>query len=142
RREPPAMIMEKPLRPLRRTHRAGTSARPDGGAGHVSLERASARRGLQRTGFGARLVAWGWASLLGAGLSSSGCGLDDRDFGVVTSDAGASARGDRLCEGPGCEILPLQACGPECPEVPCPADDACRDYEVRLPPGSCSAEAC
>ncbi len=97
-------------------------------------------RALERGFLSARLVAWAQALLLGAGLSSSGCGLDDRELGLVAPDAGA--RLGTLCEAPGCEALPLQPCGPECPEVPCPADDACRDYEDLLSQGTCSAETC
>ncbi|HWO11198.1 MAG TPA: hypothetical protein VNN80_17005, partial [Polyangiaceae bacterium] len=52
------------------------------------------------------------------GLSSGGCGVDDRRV----------------------EVAKLEPCGQECPEVLCPADDACKDYSAVLPRGSCTAD--
>ncbi len=78
---------------------------------------------IRRALLSAPLAALAWAVAVSAGLSSGGCGVDDRKVGIGRLEPDAS-------------VSPV--CGPACPEVLCPADDACKDYSDLLPRGSCN----
>ena len=77
---------------------------------------------MRRRAPGVRLAASGRLLAFGAAFASSGCGVDGREVVVAPLQPDAAVS---------------QPCGPQCPEVLCPSDDACKDYSDLLAQGSC-----